>query len=120
MVKPISAEPSSAACRGFLPISDMARDVLDHHDGVVDHEARRRCEASRERLSRLKPSAYMTPKVPISDTAPPGRDQRRAQAAQEDEDHGHDQEYREHQGRFDIMDRSADFGGSVTRAAQDR
>ena len=46
------------------------------------------------------------------------RDQGRPQAAQEDEDHGHDQEYREHQGRFDIMDRGADGGGRVAEQLQ--
>ncbi len=38
MVKPISPRPSArrpAASRLF----DIARDVLDHHDGVIHHEA---------------------------------------------------------------------------------
>ena len=39
MVKPICAEPFSAACERRLALLDVARDVLDHHDRVVDHEA---------------------------------------------------------------------------------
>ena len=39
MVKPICPAPFSAASSGDSPSSMIARDVLDHHDGVVDHEA---------------------------------------------------------------------------------
>ena len=39
MVKPICGEPFSAACSGGIALLDVARDVLDHDDGVVDHEA---------------------------------------------------------------------------------
>ena len=39
MVKPISPEPLSAASKGSLALLDMARDVLQHHDRVVDDEA---------------------------------------------------------------------------------
>ena len=38
-VKPISREPFMAASKGFMPIFEIAGDVLDHHDGVVDHKA---------------------------------------------------------------------------------
>ena len=38
-VKPISRAPSSAACDRALALLDMAHDVLDHDDGVVDDEA---------------------------------------------------------------------------------
>ena len=39
MVKPISPAPLSVACSGDRPCLDVAVDVLEHHDGVVDHEA---------------------------------------------------------------------------------
>ncbi len=39
MVKPISPEPDRAASNGFAALH-VARDVLDHHDGVVHDEAR--------------------------------------------------------------------------------
>ena len=38
MVKPISPAPFSAAVIGFR-LFDVARDVLDYHDGVIDHKA---------------------------------------------------------------------------------
>ena len=40
-VKPISRAPTSAASSGRMPSLEVARDVLDHDDGVVDHEAGR-------------------------------------------------------------------------------
>ena len=39
MVKPICSAPLSAASQRRVALLDVARDVLDHHDGVVDHEA---------------------------------------------------------------------------------
>ncbi len=38
-VKPTSRVPSSAACSGTHTLLDVARDVLEHHDRVVDDEA---------------------------------------------------------------------------------
>ena len=38
-VKPIWRAPSSAAAIGVMPRLEVAVDVLDHHDGVVDDEA---------------------------------------------------------------------------------
>ena len=44
-VKPISRAPFSAASIGGLALLDVADDVLDHHDRVVDHEAGARWSA---------------------------------------------------------------------------
>ena len=41
MVKPICSAPLSAASQRRLALLDVARDVLDHHDRVVDDEAGR-------------------------------------------------------------------------------
>ena len=41
MVKPISPAPLSAASIGDSAVLEMAHDVLDHDDGIVDHEADR-------------------------------------------------------------------------------
>ena len=58
-----------------LALFDVACDVFDHDDGIVDDEAS--CEivkAIKVKLFRLKPKAYMAPKVPTNDssTATPG------------------------------------------------
>ncbi len=42
MVKPISPAPLSAACSGRHPGLDVPIDVLEHDDGIIDHESRRR------------------------------------------------------------------------------
>ena len=44
MVKPICSEPFSAAFSGGVAQLDIARDVLNHHDGVIDYEASRNRE----------------------------------------------------------------------------
>ncbi len=41
IVKPICPAPFNAACNGCLARFQIAGNVLDHHDGVVDHEAGR-------------------------------------------------------------------------------
>ena len=40
IVKPTSREPCSAAWNGGIALLDVAHDVLEHHDGVVHHQAR--------------------------------------------------------------------------------
>ncbi len=39
MVNPISPAPFSAALKRGFTLFEIARDILDHHDGVIDHEA---------------------------------------------------------------------------------
>jgi hypothetical protein len=52
------ASTSAIACpEGFLAVFDVSHDVLDHHDGVIDHES------DGERLSKLNPSRYITMNV---------------------------------------------------------
>ena len=53
MVKPICAAPFSAASQRRLALLDVARDVLDHHDRVVDDEAGRDGQRHQLRLLRL-------------------------------------------------------------------
>ena len=79
------------AAAGF-PHLHVAHDVLEHHDRVVDDEADRSVSAISERLSRLKPSRYITANVPtIDDRQREARDERRRQVPQEQEDHQHDE-----------------------------
>ena len=47
---------------------DIARDVLDHDDRIIDDEAGEIVSAISVRLFRLKPARYMTAKVPTSDS----------------------------------------------------
>ena len=47
---------------------DQPLDVLQHDDGVVDHDADGQHQAEQRQVVELKPIAAMTAKVPISET----------------------------------------------------
>ena len=53
MVKPISAEPYERRSSIGSPILDVADDVLEHHDGVVDDEAHRERERHEREIVEL-------------------------------------------------------------------
>ena len=114
MVKPICSEPRSAASSGEFALLDVAGDVLDHDDGVVDHEARR----DRQRHQRQVVEAEAR-KVHDAEGADQrqrhrqARDDGGAGAAQEHEDHQHHEHDGEHQLEFDVLDRGADGHGAV-------
>ena len=90
MVKPISPAPLSAASIGLHAFLEMADDVLDHHDGVVDHEADR----DRERHERQVVEAVIQ-LIQHREGADEGKrngDRRydgRPEVAQENENHHH-------------------------------
>ena len=68
MVKAISFEPLIAASNGFMPVLDMARNVLEHDDRVVDDEAdRKRDRQQRDVVDRIAEQKHEAA-APISDT----------------------------------------------------
>ena len=73
-VKPISREPRSAASSGFMPSSRCR--VMFSTTTMASSTTKpvEMVSAISERLSRLKPHRYITPKVPMSETgtATPG------------------------------------------------
>ena len=96
MVKPISREPSSVACSSALAHLDVARDVLQHDDGVVDHEA----DAQRERHQRdvvqaVAEQVHHREGADDRHRQRDRRDDRGGDVAQEEEDHHHHQRERE-------------------------
>ena len=97
IVKPISPAPLSAACIGVTPVLDVARDVLDHHDRVVDDEA----DGDRQRHQRQVVEAvaehvHDRERADRATAAPRPRDHRRPELPQEQEDDADDQRDREH------------------------
>ena len=86
MVKPISRVPLSAASKAPALFLHMPEDVLEHDDGVVDHEADRERQASSEMLSIEKPSRYMPPSVAMSEIGTASAGISVAEPAQEQED----------------------------------
>ena len=67
MVKPISREPSTAACMGFLPISIWRTMFSSMTMASSTTKPTHSVSAINDRLSRLYPMRYMTEKVPTMD-----------------------------------------------------
>ena len=104
MVKPICSEPLSAASSGGSPCLDVARDVLDHHDRVVDDEARG--DGQRHQRQVVEAEAQEVHGAERADQRQrhrQARDEGRPRAAQEDEDHQHHQHHGERQLELDIV-----------------
>ncbi len=114
MVKPICSAPLSAACKRFLALLDVARDVLDHHDRVVHHEA----GGDGERHQRQVVEA-VAEHVHDAEGADQGQRHRHAgddgggERAQEEEDHHHHERDGEQQLELHVVHRGADGGGAV-------
>jgi hypothetical protein len=58
---PISAVPSAAAHSGGLALLEVAMDVLDHHDRVVDEQADREAERQHRHLVEREPQEAERP-----------------------------------------------------------
>ena len=117
MVKPISRRALERGLHRRLALLDVARDVLDHHDRVVDDEAggdRQRHQA--QVVQAVAQQVHRAEGADQRDRHRQAGDQGRAQAAQEGEDHQHHQHHRQHQLDLDVLDRGADAGGAVGAA----
>ena len=89
IVKPICLRALERGAERLLALLDVARDVLDHHDRVVDDEpGRDRERHQRQVVEREVRASFITPNVPISEsgTATPGMTVAR-DAAEEEVDH---------------------------------
>ena len=108
-VKPISRAPTSAASSGPEAGLAMARDVLEHDDRVVDHEA----GGHRQRHQRevVEAEAQQVHHAEGADQRHRHRHRghdRRADAPKEREDHeGHEAD-RDQEGALHVEERSAD------------
>ena len=99
---------------GFLPLLDVAGDVLQHHDRVVDNEADRYGEGHKGQVvEAIARRPHQRAGAEQRERHRDARDDRRPETPQEDEDHHHDQRDGEHQGELDVLDRGADGGGAV-------
>ena len=114
MVKPICSLPLSAARIGRLAFFDVARDVLDHHDGVVHHEAGGDGERhEREVVEAVAQQVHHAEGADDRERHRDRRDDGGGEVAQEEEDDHDDQRDGEHQLEFDVLDRGADGDGAV-------
>ncbi len=98
----------------LLAFLDIAADVLQHHDGVVDDEADRdRQRHQRQIVQRVAEHPHQRAGAEQRQWHRHGGDHGRPEAAQEGEDHHHDQEDGQEQGELDVLHRGADRGGAV-------
>ena len=93
---------------------DIAHDVLDHDDGVVDDETGG--DGQRHQREIVQAEAAQRHAAEGGDQRDRQRDawdHGRPELAQEDEDHHHDQSNRQHQRELNVVDGGADRDGAV-------
>ncbi len=93
---------------------DVARDVLDHHDGVVDDESGGDGERhEREVVEAVAQQVHHAEGADDGERHGDRRNDGGGEVAQEEEDDQDDQRHGEHELEFDVFDRGADGGGAV-------
>jgi hypothetical protein len=113
-VKPILARTLERSVERPHAILDMPINVLDHYDGVVDHESHRDGQRHERDVVEAEAARYMTASAPSRDSgttvAGMSVTRRFAQEQQDDKDHKSDgQPERE----LDIVDRGTNGLGAV-------
>ena len=103
--------------RGFqrlVAFLDEARDVFDHDDRVVNHEAgRNRQRHQRQVVQAVAEQVHHAERADQRERDRDAGDDRRRQAAQEQEDDHHDQRHRQHQLELHVGHRRANRGGAI-------
>ena len=115
MIGPISSRaPTSAALDARHAFAHMAFDVLDHDNGVVDHQTDR--EDDGEQGQQVEGEAEDLHEKERADEGDRDRDDRHddgADRAEEEEDDDHDDEERVDQSLHDFVDGVVDVSGGV-------
>ena len=114
MVKPICFGALQRRLQRRVAGLDIARDVLDHHDGVVHHEAGR--DGERHQRQIVDAETEQVHHAERSDQRQRYRYARnggRGDVAQKQKDHHHHQRDGEQQGEFNVADRRSDCRGAV-------
>ena len=97
-----------------LPHLDVAEDVLEHDDGVVDDEADRDGERhEREVVDAVAEQVHGAERRDERERHGDARNDGRPGAAQEDEDHHHHETHGDHEGELHVADRGTDRQGAV-------
>ena len=95
-------------------VLDVAGGVLDHHDRVVDDEARRDRERhEREIVEAVPEQVHDSEGADDREGNGHARDDGGRRAPQEEEQHHHDERDGEHQGKLHVVHRRADRRGAV-------
>ena len=115
-VKPISSRAVHRGVEGLHALFEIARDVLDDHDGVVDNEAGGDGERhQREIVDGVAEQIHHAEGADQRERHGDGRDERGPDFAQEEEDDQHDQQDADDQRDFHVAYAGADGGGAVDR-----
>ena len=97
-----------------LAVLDVANDVLDHHDGVVDDEAGADRESHQRQVVEAEAGKpHHAERGDQRQRQGDAGDDGRAQRAQEHQDHQHDQRHRQHQGELHVVHGGADGAGAI-------
>nr|WP_237567274.1 hypothetical protein [Burkholderia pseudomallei] len=111
------ADLARAVERGLQPrraVLDVARDVLEHDDRVVDDEARRDDERhQRQVVQREAEQIHRAERADDRDRHRDARNQRRAPVAQEQEHDHHDEAHRDDERVLGVGERRADRARAV-------
>ncbi len=100
MVKPISPEPLQRRLQRRHALLDVARDVLDHDDRVVDHEAGGDGERHQRQVVQAEAEqVHHRERADERQRHRQARDDGGRDAAQEQEDHQHHQDHGERRAR---------------------
>jgi hypothetical protein len=100
----------------LFALLDVARDVLDHDDRVVHHEAGGNGERHQAQVVQAVAQQVHEPEgADERDGHRDAGDDGGAQAAQKGKDHQHHQHHGQHQFHLDVFHRRADAGGAVAQ-----
>ncbi len=114
MVKPICSRAAEGGLQRWLALFDVAGDVLDHDDRVVDDKSGGDGQSHQGEI--VEAEAEQVHRAEGADQRQrnrQARDQGRARAAQEYEDHQHHQYDRQRQLIFNVLHRGPDGHGPV-------
>ena len=98
----------------FLAHLDMAHDVFQHHDGIVDHQAHGQGDTQQgDIVEAVAKPVQQGQRTEQGNRHGDGGNESGGRAVQEQKDHQHHQDHRQGQGQIDVVDRFADRDGTV-------
>ncbi len=96
------------------PLFDMAVDVLQHHDRVIDHETDGDGQRHQRQIVQAETRDIHQPRrTDEGQGHRNARDNRRPDVAQEHEDHQNHQDHGDHQGAVHVGDGGSNRGGAI-------
>ena len=118
-MKPICSEPFSAASKGRDALFDVAGDIFDHDDRIVDHEpGRNRERHQRQIVQAVAEQIHHAERSHQRKRHRHAGDGGRRHTAEKQKDDEHDQRHGQHQLELHVRHGSADRGGAVGQSGK--